>query len=193
MCGTPAAPTISCPADVTVSANAGCTATNVALGSPTTSDNCSVASVTNSAPAVYPLGTNVVTWTVTDGSGNTATCTQRVIVRDTTAPTISCPADVTVAANAGCTATNVALGSPTTSDNCSVASVVSNAPAVYPLGTNVVTWTVTDGSGNTATCTQRVIVQDTSRADDQLSGGRDGIGQRGLHGDQCGFGQSDDG
>ncbi len=156
------APTISCPADVTVSANAGCTATNVALVSPTTSDNCSVALVTNSAPAVYPLGTNVVTWTVTDGSGNTATCTQRVIVWDTTAPTISCPADVTVAANAGCTATNVALGSPVTGDNCSVVSVVSNAPAVYPLGTNVVTWTVTDGSGNTATCTQRVIVRDTS-------------------------------
>ncbi len=155
-------PTIICPANVTVSANAGSTATNVALGIPVTADNCSVASVTNNALAVYPLGTNLVTWTVTDGSGNTATCTQRVIVRDTTAPTISCPADVTVSANAGCTATNVTLGNPTTSDNCSVASVTNNAPAVYPLGTNLVTWTVTDGSGNTATCTQRVIVRDTT-------------------------------
>ncbi len=154
-------PTITCPADVTVAANAGCTATGVVLGSPTTSDNCSVASVVSNAPAVYPPGTNLVTWTVTDGSGNTATGTQRVIVQDTQPPTVTCPADVTVSANAGCTATDVVLGSPTTSDNCSVASVVSNAPAVYPLGTNLVTWTVTDGSGNTATGTQRVIVRDT--------------------------------
>ncbi len=144
---------------MTVSANAGCTATDITLGSPITSDNCSVASVVSNAPAVYPLGTNVVTWTVTDGSGNTATCTQRVIVRDTTAPTITPPPDVTVSANAaGCTATNVALGSPVTGDNCSVASVVSNAPAAYPLGTNFVTWTVTDGSGNTATGVQTVTV-----------------------------------
>ena len=130
----------------------------MALGSPVTGDNCSVASVANNAPAAYPLGTNLVTWTVTDGSGNTTTGTQRVIVRDLTAPTISCPADVTVSANAGSTATNVALGSPVTGDNCSVASVANNAPAAYPLGTNVVTWTVTDGSGNTATCVQTVTV-----------------------------------
>ena len=156
------APTITSPADVTISANAGCAATNVALGIPITGDNCSVASVTNNAPVSYPLGTNIVTWTVTDGSGNKATGTQRVIVRDTTLPTITCPADVTVSANAGCTANNVALGVPVTADNCTVASIGNNAPATYPLGTNVVTWTVRDASGNKATCTQRVVVRDTT-------------------------------
>jgi hypothetical protein len=136
---------------------AGCTAINVDLGSPVVSD-CSGTSMTNDAPTVYLLGTNVVNWTVTDGSGNTTAFTQRVIVRDLTAPTITCPADVTVSANAGITATNVALGSPVTGDNCSVASVVNDASAVYQLGTNVVTWTVTDGSGNTAACVQSVTV-----------------------------------
>jgi hypothetical protein len=81
-----------------------------------------------------------------------------VIVRDITAPTIICPVNVTVSANAGSTATNVVLGSPVTGDNCSVASVGNNAPAAYPLGTTVVTWTVTDGSGNTAACAQSVTV-----------------------------------
>jgi hypothetical protein len=82
---------------VTVSANSGCTATGVVLGSPVTGDNCHVASVVNNGPASYPLGTNSVTWTVTDGSGNTATCTQQVIVRDTTPPTIIIgPADVII-------------------------------------------------------------------------------------------------
>ena len=103
-----------------------------------------------------------MTWTAVDLSGNLKTCTQTVTVNDTQPPTITCPADVTVSVNAGCTTTNVALGSPVTGDNCSVALVASNAPAAYPLGTNVVTWTVTDGSGNTNTCTQQVIVRDTN-------------------------------
>ncbi|MEZ5021005.1 MAG: hypothetical protein R2756_12985 [Bacteroidales bacterium] len=49
---------------------------------------------------------------------------------DTQNPTITCPADViTVPADAGqCYATGVALGSPTTADNCGVATVTNNAP-----------------------------------------------------------------
>jgi hypothetical protein len=157
------APTIACPANVTVNAAAGlCSASGVALGTPLTADNCSVASVTNNALSVYPLGTTSVTWTVVDGSGNVSTCVQTVTVVDTQLPTITCPAAVTVAANLGsCIASGVALGLPTTSDNCSVASVTNNAPATYPLGNTTVTWIVTDGSGNTATCTQLVTVLDT--------------------------------
>ncbi len=155
-------PTITAPGAVSVVANAGsCAATGVALGTPTTADNCSVASVVSNAPASFPLGATTVTWTVTDGSGNTATATQTVTVTDNQNPTITAPAAVTVNANTGsCNATGVALGTPTTADNCSVASVVSNAPASFPLGATTVTWTVTDGSGNTATATQTVTVID---------------------------------
>jgi hypothetical protein len=106
-------------------------------------------------------GTYSVTATV-NGCTSTAGTTAATVVNDTTPPTITCPADVTVSANAGCTAINVVLGSPVTGDNCSVATVANNAPAAYPPGTNSVTWTVTDGSGNTTTCTQRVIVRDTT-------------------------------
>jgi hypothetical protein len=52
-----------------------------------------------------------VTWTVTDNSGNTATCTQNVTVTDNVNPTISCPAAVAATTNSGCTATGVALDS----------------------------------------------------------------------------------
>src|SRR5690606_1459958 len=103
------APTITAPAAVTVSADANCEASNVALGTPVTADNCSVASVTNDAPATFPLGSTIVTWTVTDGAGLTATAEQTVIVEDTTAPTITAPAAVTVSADANCEASNVAL------------------------------------------------------------------------------------
>ncbi|WP_274474663.1 HYR domain-containing protein [Mangrovimonas aestuarii] len=155
-------PTISCLADIIVSANAFCSATGVALGTPTTSDNCGVDTVTNNAPATFPLGNTTVTWTVTDDTGLTNTCTQTVTVEDTTPPTISCPANVTVSANASCTATSVALGTPNTSDNCGVDTVTNNAPATFPLGNTTVTWTVTDNAGLTATCTQTVTVEDTT-------------------------------
>ncbi len=56
------------------------TITGVSLGTPATADNCSVASVTNNAPTAFPIGTTIVTWTVTDGAGNTATAKQVVIV-----------------------------------------------------------------------------------------------------------------
>jgi hypothetical protein len=81
-------PTITAPLAVTACTNTGCTATGVNLGTPTVADNCTVASVTNNAPAAFPAGITTVTWTVTDGNGNTATATQTVTVTDGTAPSI---------------------------------------------------------------------------------------------------------
>ena len=157
-------PTITAPADVAAEANSGnCTATSVAIGTPDTNDNCGVDTVSNNAPADFPLGETIVTWTVTDNTGNTATATQKVTVSDNTDPTISAPADVVVDANSGnCTATGVALGTPTTYDNCGIASATNNAPADFPLGETIVTWTVTDNAGNTATDTQKVIISDNT-------------------------------
>src|SRR5262249_59337524 len=139
-----------------------CYATGVALGTPTTGDNCGVANVSNDAPAQFNKGTTTVTWTVTDSSGNTATATQLVTVKDHEIPTITAPAALAdVPTDAGkCYATGVALGTPTAGDNCGVANVSNDAPAQFNKGTTTVTWTVTDSSGNTATATQLVTVKD---------------------------------
>lgn len=158
-------PTIKAPATVTVNATADCTATEVVLGTPVTSDNCSVASVTNNAPVVYPVGNTIVIWTVKDASGNIATSSQTITVNDVTLPTITAPAAVTVnLAATGCTApaSAVVLGTPVTADNCSVASVTNNAPKFYPLGNTTVTWTVKDKSNNSATATQIVTIKDVT-------------------------------
>lgn len=115
--------------------------------------------VTYSIPSgsLFPLGTTRVTATATNSCG-TATCSFDVTVTDNINPTITAPANITLNANnTGCTGL-VDLGVPVTNDNCSVASVTNNAPAVFPVGTTNVTWTVTDGSGNTATATQSVTV-----------------------------------
>ena len=156
-------PVITCPVDVVVDTDTGlCTASGVALGTPTTSDNCSVASISDDAPAIFGLGNTTVTYTVEDSSGNTSSCTQLVTVEDTEDPLITCPTDVVGNTDSGlCTASGVALGTPTTSDNCSVASISDDAPAIFGLGNTTVTYTVEDSSGNTSSCTQLVTVEDT--------------------------------
>jgi hypothetical protein len=156
-------PTISCPGNKQANANAGqCYATGVNLGMPATSDNCGVASLTNDAPLQFPVGTTIVTWTVTDVNGNTATCSQSVLVKDNQNPVISCPANVTVNANNGlCQASSVVLIPATATDNCGIASITNNHPSqVYPVGTTQVVWTATDVNGNSSNCTQLVVVID---------------------------------
>lgn len=99
----------------------------------------------------------------------TYTCTVEGTVgvchaNDTTPPTITCPANVTVASGQP-----VTLGTPTVSDALDPNPTVSNnAPAAYPIGMTTVTWTARDASGNTATCTQTVTV--TASAFSQLNG-----------------------
>ncbi|WP_194138727.1 HYR domain-containing protein [Flavobacterium hungaricum] len=170
-------PTITCPSNVSKTTDANsCTATGVVLGTPITADNCGVASVTNNAPSTYPIGVTTVTWTVTDNSGNTQTCTQTVTITDTQKPTISCPSNITKTTDANsCTATGVVLGTPVTADNCGVASVTNNAPSSYPIGVTTVTWTVTDNSGNTATCTQTVTIVGPIKAENDSVSSFNGI------------------
>jgi hypothetical protein len=103
-------------------------------------------------------GITTIMWKATDNSGNMKTCSFTVEVKDNEAPMLTCPADKTVTtAPNQCTAA-VALGTPTTSDNCDVPTTSNNGLAQYPLGITMVTWTSTDMSGNSKTCTQKVTV-----------------------------------
>ncbi len=152
------APVITAPANVSIEANA--VNSSVAIGTATASDLVDgVVSVSNNAPATFPLGTTVVNWTATDANGNVSTGTQNVTITDTTAPVLTVPAAVNVEANA--VNSTVSIGTATATDIFAV-TVTSNAPATYPLGTTVVTWTATDANGNVTTGTQSVTVVDTT-------------------------------
>lgn len=160
-------PTIIAPPNVLAGTDpTSCSATNVALGTPQTADNCTVASVTNNAPAAFPKGTTVVTWTVTDGAGHTASATQNVTVVDNTPPLISCPSDILVGFNPAVAGAVVTYSTPVGSDNCAGASTAQTnglaSGATFPLGTTTNTFKVTDASGNTASCSFTVTVALTS-------------------------------
>ncbi|NHM05592.1 hypothetical protein, partial [Flavobacterium celericrescens] len=73
------------------------------------------------------IGSTTVTWTIVDGSGNTATATQVVTVEDNELPTIVAPIAINTTTNTGCTTTGLVLGNAVTTDNCSVVSVTNDA------------------------------------------------------------------
>jgi probable HAF family extracellular repeat protein len=152
------APTITPPADVVVEATSA-SGQSVSLGTATASDLFG-ATASNNAPATFGYGTTTVTWTATDAHGLTATATQRVTVRDTTAPTITPPADVVVEATSA-SGQSVTLGTATAYDVFG-ATATNDTPATFGLGTTAVTWTATDAHGLTAAATQHVTVRDTT-------------------------------
>jgi PKD-like domain/GEVED domain/Secretion system C-terminal sorting domain/HYR domain len=106
----------------------------------------------NGSGSIFNRGTTTVHVIASNLCGSQI-CSFMVTVGDTIPPTITAPADLNV-----CFGTNVSLGTPITSDNDSVVSVTNDAPTVFPVGTTVVTWTVTDNSGNTASAVQQVTV-----------------------------------
>jgi hypothetical protein len=163
-------PAITCPANIAQNNDAGdCTAV-VTYTAPVGTDNCTGATTTQTAGlasgAAFPVGVTTNTFVVTDGAGNTATCSFTVTITDTEDPAITCPANIAQNTDAGnCTAV-VTVVAPTTTDNCGVASVTNNfngtsdASGTYPIGTTTVVWTVTDNSGNIDTCSMGITVTD---------------------------------
>jgi len=161
-------PVVTAPAPATVEAvdgsgtPAGDAAIQAFLAGATAMDNVDGALVpTNNGPATFPLGATVVTWSATDGAGNTGTATQTVTVTDTTAPVVTAPLDVTVEATGAQTA--VLLGAGTANDLVDGALVPTpDDPGPFAVGIHVVTWSATDGAGNAGTATQTVTVTDTT-------------------------------
>ncbi len=138
-----------------------CTAAGVSIDNGS-SDLEGAVTLAQTPPGPYVLGATSVTLKATDSDGLFGTCTAVVTVKDNQPPILSnVPAPITVEQTA-LAGTPVTVPLPTATDNCTTVTVVSDAPAVFPLGTTTVTFTATDGSGNKATATTTVTVVDTT-------------------------------
>ena len=163
---------ITCPGDTNLYVNNSC---NILLGDYTAlaagTDNCSSVLFSQSPPVgtiISGQGTiTPVTITATDDSGNSVQCSFNATSVDTIVPTIICPSNTTVYADAACEFilpdyTNAAVAS----DNCVASSslIITQSPIVGTTvtGTQTITLTVSGGIPSTAqSCQFQAVFVDT--------------------------------
>jgi subtilisin-like proprotein convertase family protein/PKD repeat protein len=122
----------------------------VTIAAPTSSDNCPLTLTndyngTDDATDFYPVGTTVVEWTVTDPSGNEASCSVTVVVTDDEFPVFDeCPATIFADNDLGQCGAIVTYDPLTATDNCPLPAIVQfsysgstvSIPDATPSGTS---------------------------------------------------------
>ncbi len=124
----------------------------------------------------FNIGVTTITYTVTDGSANTAQDGMTVTVNDNEDPTVTAANDVVTTTSAdgtGDCTVDIDIADATFDDNCSGSSlawVMTGATTgsgsgqvgtqTFNIGVTTITYTVTDGSANTAQDGMTVTVND---------------------------------
>jgi hypothetical protein len=113
--------------------------------------------------SVFPRGTTNVTCSATDGSGNSASASFPVLVRDTRPPVLTLPADMVVEANApgGAAASFVAVATDVADGSIPVTCAPVSG-SFFAVGKTTVNCQATDSSGNTRNGSFNVNVKDTT-------------------------------
>ncbi|MBK9357008.1 MAG: HYR domain-containing protein, partial [Bacteroidales bacterium] len=185
----------SCPSNYTVSTDPGECAATFDPVDPVVTDNCydllaitwamSGATTGISPPTginfigitTFNPGITIITYTATDPSGSSATCSFSVTVSDNEAPQfIFCPSGYSVNSEPGRCYATISTQDPEVFDNCSISSLTwtitgattgsgsGNIGAfTFNTGTSTVIYTLTDNSTppHTSVCTYDVTVTDT--------------------------------
>lgn len=118
-CG--AACSLTCPANITVSASAGQCGAVVNYPPATATGLCGAITYSRPSGSFFPVGTTTVN--VSSASGSS--CSFTVTVVDNVPPTITCPANITVSNGAGVCSAVVNYALPSVTDNCPLPGGVS--------------------------------------------------------------------
>ena len=147
-------PSIVAPRSLSVPNDRGLASAVVATGSPSVEENCPLVRVDGlrsdgaALAAAYPVGVTTITWTATDASGNSASASQTIAVRDVEAPVVVVPGDFIV--NATSPNGAVVKYSVTASDNVGVVSLVCEpgSGSVFGIGYKEINCVARDAAGN---------------------------------------------
>jgi gliding motility-associated-like protein/uncharacterized repeat protein (TIGR01451 family) len=135
-----------------------------------TTDSSPSTGINNLTSYTFNRGVTIITYTVTDGGGLSASCSFTVTVIDIVPPTITCVEDQHRSTDIDgpiYTTTGTEFDPVSLWDNCTIASVTNDFNdgetlngAQFPIGETTVVWTVVDNSGNSANCSFTVTVAD---------------------------------
>ena len=160
------APILTCPADsIFPTAQDTCGAFPV-WGAVTATDDCDVdlAPTSSFQPGqFFIVGPTVVTYSVTDQSGNASTCSFTVTVTEDVPPIITgCPSDIGISLPLGQCSTTAFWVLPSAADNCLLDTLFSSHASgdIFQAGITVVTYTAIDAAGNVTTCSFSVTADD---------------------------------
>lgn len=173
------------------SVTSGCSKT-ITIPDVTFADNCGTPQLTWSmtgstvasgtgqiGSATFNVGITTVTYTLTDGSGNIGTSTFLVLISDKIPPTITCRSNIVTNTLGSDCFRNIGITLPAFGDNCKIRSLtwalngatVLSSPLTginnlgvksYNIGLTTVSFTATDSSGNSTTCSFTVQVNSTN-------------------------------
>lgn len=125
--------------------------------------NGSVAVISSGSVDTAALGTYTITYTATDGAGNTQTATRTVIVVDDTAPTITLVSDAVFAIQIGQEFRDPGAEATDDYDGALEVDVSGDTPDTDVVGDYAIVYSATDSSGNTDMTDRIVRVTPTQR------------------------------
>lgn len=122
---------------------------------------------------LFPVGTSIVVYNITDAIGNNILYSYNVIVTDDESPIITnIPDSILVGSSYPDCSSIASWTEPTITDNCNYTIVIEVKDelddiinvvngGLFPLGVNTVTYTATDDKGNFTISTFKVTVEDS--------------------------------
>ena len=123
--------------------------------------------ITHDSPTYLPIGSSSVTFTAKDFSDNAHSQSSTVLIQDTTAPTFTPPATLSVDSNLidGADIKNLQILDSLKASAADIADAeltFTASPAHLPFGVTEVTFTAIDDSGNSSHATVQVDVNDAT-------------------------------
>ncbi|OIQ16047.1 MAG: hypothetical protein BM549_13705, partial [Lacinutrix sp. MedPE-SW] len=168
-------PTFTVPADITINCEQDPNDLTLTGDVTTEADNCSgalQATFSDATAAGTCANESIITrtWSLTDECGNTTTAQQVITIQDTTAPTFTVPADVTI--NCEQDPNDLTLTGDVTdeADNCATTleATFSDTTAAGACENEAIitrTWTLTDNCDNITTLVQTITIEDNTAPD----------------------------
>jgi gliding motility-associated-like protein len=166
------APTFTVPADISLECDVDANDLSITGEVTDQADNCSANlevtftdTTTNGSCSNEFITTRV--WTVTDDCGNASALVQTITIQDTTAPTFTVPADVTLECDVDITDISLTGDVTDETDNCStdLQATFSDTVASGDCPNNSIitrTWTLVDECSNIVEAIQTITVTDTT-------------------------------